>query len=69
MTRDDLVTEVIGLLRCGVFQHHEVFDPTVLTRPRLQEQVKHLRLRMLAERRLGAPALTSSAAPSAPTEG
>jgi hypothetical protein len=60
MSRDELVTEVIGLLRSGVFQHHEVFDPTVLTRPKLQECVKRLRLRIITERRPGAPALTSA---------
>lgn len=52
MTREELVSEVIGLVQAGVLCPHEVFDPTVLPRERLREGVKRLRLRILAEHRL-----------------
>lgn len=52
MTRDELVTEVVGLVQAGVLCAHEVFDPTVLPVDRLRAQVRGLRLRIVRERRI-----------------
>ncbi|MEZ4502053.1 MAG: hypothetical protein R3C39_05475 [Dehalococcoidia bacterium] len=52
MSREELVEEVVDLLRRGVFHHHEVFDPTILPREVLCQNVKRLRLRMLREHRV-----------------
>ncbi len=53
MTREELVEEVKDLLARGVFAPHEVGDPTVLPPAALRRGVKRIRLRMLAEGRLG----------------
>ena len=52
MTREELVSEVIGLVQAGLLCQHEVFDPTVLPRDRLRESVRLLRLRILREGRV-----------------
>jgi hypothetical protein len=52
MTRDELVSEVVGLVQAGVLCAHEVFDPTVLPVERLRAQVRGLRLRIVRERRI-----------------
>ncbi|MXZ63298.1 MAG: hypothetical protein F4Y98_06820 [Chloroflexi bacterium] len=51
MSREDLVEEVKDLIVRGVFQHHEVGDPTILGRDALRERVKRMRLRVLREGR------------------
>ena len=52
MSREELVTEVIGLVQAGVVCPHEVFDPTVLPADRLREAVKRLRLRLVIDGRV-----------------
>ncbi len=52
MTRDELVTEVVGLVRAGLLCHHEVSDPTVLPVDRLRSHVRSLRMRIVRERRI-----------------
>ncbi len=52
MTRDELVTEVVGLVQSGLLCPHEVFDPTVLPVDRLRSQVRNLRMRIVREGRI-----------------
>lgn len=52
MTRDELVTEVVGLVQCGLICPHEVFDPTVLPVDRLRTQLRSLRMRIVREGRI-----------------
>ncbi len=52
MSRDELVTEVVGLVQAGLLCPHEVFDPTVLPVDRLRAQVRSLRMRILREGRI-----------------
>ena len=66
MTRDELVTEVVGLVQAGLLCAHEVFDPTVLPAQRLRAQVLRLRLRIVREGRINldrAPAPETHEAP------
>ena len=51
MSREDLVEEVKDLIVRGVFDHHEVGDPTILGADALREHVKRIRLRVLREGR------------------
>ena len=50
-SREELVEEIKSLIEGGVFAPHEVGDPTILPPPALRRGVKHLRLRMLVEKR------------------
>lgn len=61
MTRDELVTEVVGLVQAGVLCAHEVFDPTVLPVERLRVQLKRLRLRIVREGRIELPVSSDAA--------
>ena len=63
MTRDELVTEVVGLVQSGVLCAHEVFDPTVLPAERLRAQVLRLRLRIVREGRISLDGDPGNSAP------
>jgi hypothetical protein len=63
MTRDELVTEVVGLVQAGLLCAHEVFDPTVLPAERLRAQVLRLRLRIVREGRINLDGAPSPEAP------
>jgi hypothetical protein len=65
MTRDELVTELVGLVQAGVLCQHEVFDPTVLPAERLRAQLLRLRLRILREGRIALDAGAPGAPPGA----
>ena len=62
MTRDELVTEVVGLVQAGLLCPHEVIDPTVLPVDRLRAQVRRLRLRIVRERRIDLDAALAAGA-------
>lgn len=66
MSRDELVTEVKEFLQWGIFAHHEVGDPTVLSAVTLRRGVKRLRLRALIEGRLGPHGRSADPARGAP---
>jgi len=53
MSREELVREVIDLLKRGVFEPHEVGDPTILTTRALREGLRRVRLCILREGRVG----------------
>ncbi|MFN8638480.1 MAG: hypothetical protein U0360_03275 [Dehalococcoidia bacterium] len=55
MSRDELVTEVVGLVQAGVLCQHEISDPTVLPVDRLRAQVRRLRMRIVREGRIDLP--------------
>ncbi len=55
MSRDELVTEVVGLVQAGVLCQHEISDPTVQPVERLRAQVRRLRMRIVREGRIDLP--------------
>ena len=63
MTRDELVTEVVGLVQAGLLCAHEVVDPTVLPAERLRAQVLRLRLRIVREGRINLDAAPATEKP------
>lgn len=56
MTREALVEEIKGFIKCGVFAPSEVGDPTILPVAVLRRGLKRLRLRVLIDGRPDADA-------------